>query len=246
MVNTMQGIKVPPPGHNNPRIRPPNLPLRFPVGQKEYKVELELEAPYAIWSRPDTGDCTVSSPFPAFSQVQGIFKSICATMSAEVIPVECRICSPIVYHSITTNYRGPYRNPINLRKRTSEQQRLSVLLNVCYQFTAAVRHFVPPPHRMTDRIRKHFGEKQHGPHAYVDIFNRRLKTGNYFHTPFLGQKEFVPTYIGPFREETKPDENLNFVIQSMPYSVFDQYRVGRFRPVSRTNVRVIRGVAHYA
>jgi CRISPR-associated protein Cas5d len=84
-----------------------------------------------------------------------------------------------------------------------------------------------------------------GPHAYQEMFQRRLERGQFHHTPCLGWREFVPDYLGPFRSETRIQEELTFVLPSMLHSVFP--KPGNCKPTPRflQNVRVERGVMHY-
>jgi CRISPR-associated protein Cas5d len=52
------------------------------------------------------------------------------------------------------------------------------------------------------------------PHAYVDAFHRRLEWGRWFYTPCLGWQEFVPDYVGPFRDGTAPCATENHIISA--------------------------------
>jgi CRISPR-associated protein Cas5d len=78
------------------------------------------------------------------------------------------------------------------------------------------------------------------------MFLRRLSKGQWFRCPCLGWKEFVPTYVGPFRPETNVEAGVDLVIPSMLISVFDQAVNGKVGPVFRQNVRIAQGVLDYA
>jgi CRISPR-associated protein Cas5d len=68
---------------------------------------------------------------------------------------------------------------------------------------------------------KHWDARTTSPcHAYQDIFNRRLKAGQCYYTPFLGWKEFTPSYFGVFRESTRVQEDISLTISSMLREVF--------------------------
>ena len=75
---------------------------------KSYEVAFEVSGPTAMWTRPDTGDAPVSYPAPSFGTVKGIFESIVWLKSAEVMPTRVEICAPLVFHTYSTNYGGPF------------------------------------------------------------------------------------------------------------------------------------------
>ena len=75
---------------------------------KTYEVSLEISGRTAMWTRPDTGDAPVSYPAPSFAAVKGIFESIVWLKSAEVVPTRVEICAPLVFHTYSTNYGGPF------------------------------------------------------------------------------------------------------------------------------------------
>jgi len=75
---------------------------------KSYEVAFEVSGPTAMWTRPDTGDAPVSYPAPSFAAVKGIFESIVWLKSAEVVPTRVEICAPLVFHTYSTNYGGPF------------------------------------------------------------------------------------------------------------------------------------------
>ena len=62
-----------------------------------------------MWTRPDTGDAPVSDPAPTFSAAKGTLESICWLKSANVVPVKVEICTPLLFHTYSTNYGGPLR-----------------------------------------------------------------------------------------------------------------------------------------
>lgn len=65
------------------------------------------------------------------------------------------------------------------------------------------------------------------------------------HVPFLGMKEFLPSYFGPFRPETKTEESINEIIPSMVFTVWDAPRNGAYSPEFAYNVRIEHGVLRY-
>ncbi|MGK2908411.1 MAG: CRISPR-associated protein Cas5 [Sphingobium sp.] len=175
-----------------------------------YKVTLEIAGPTAMWTRPDTGDAPTSYAAPTFSAVKGIFESVLWIKSAEVVPTMAEICSPVVYHPYTTNYGGPLRE--NTKSGNNYQLIATVLTNVCDRLYAEVR-----------RARSGSPERWaaiNGPHAYQEMFEKRLALGQTWRTPCLGWQEFVPSYLGPFRAGTQVQESESQTIPSMLHRVF--------------------------
>ena len=75
---------------------------------------------------------------------------------------------------------------------------------------------------------------------------RRLAYGKLHSTPFLGWKEFVPTYFGPIRSDTVADTSINLAIQSMLVTMYDKPTDGKISPEFVQNVTIENGVLHYA
>ncbi len=83
-------------------------------------------------------------------------------------------------------------------------------------------------------------------HALQEMFERRLRNGQCFATPFLGLKEFTPSYVGPYRAQTVVEETITLEIPSMLHSVFDQALNGKWGPRFVQNARIEKGVLEYA
>lgn len=208
---------------------------------KPYQVTLEIEGSTAMWTRPDTGDCPVSYPAPTYSATKGIFESVLWGPAIEIVPFKVEICKPLHFHSYATNYNGP------LRKSGTEgayQFLATVLIDVCYRMYAFVY-----PERKKDKLNekaKAWDRKTSSPgHAYAAIFDRRLKGGQWFVMPCLGWKEFTPSYVGPFREETKIQKDISTVLPSMLRQVFSGDGENALKFTYDQNVKIERGVLLY-
>ncbi len=200
---------------------------------KKYEVYFEIEGPNAMFSRPDTGASFVSYPAPTFSAAKGMFESIARVKSAYVKPTKVEICRPIQYEKYATNYGGPLRKANQLAQKASYQHMAMILTNVCYRIYGEILLCGKEPDGVNSR------------HALQEIFFRRLSKGQYWHTPCLGWKEFVPSYIGPFRKESKVETSINEVIPSMLVSPFDVDINGNPLPRYVQNVRIVNGVLRY-
>ena len=190
---------------------------------KSYEVALEISGSTAMWTRPDTGDCPVSYPAPTYSAVKGVFESILWGPAMQIIPKKVEICAPIQYHNYQTNYGGPLRKSGVVSSGDGFQLLATVLIDVSYRFYAEVLPVAIERKKYIPESAKSWDGKTTSPgHAYQAIFNRRLKRGQCFAIPFLGWKEFGPSYFGHIRDNTVIQRNINTVIPSMLREVFSK------------------------
>ncbi len=212
---------------------------------KEYMVAMEVSGPTAMWTRPDTGDAPVSYPAPTYGAVKGLFECILWSQWAEVVPIKVEICRPVVYHTYTTNYGGPLRKSEVRKKGAGYQLLATVLTNVCYRLCANVNSD-PGGYHHHGRPGKQTVGTTNGAHAYKEVFERRMRRGQFFSTPFLGWKEFVPDYVGPLREESQVCAEIDLVIPSMLRTCFPDGNRSEYNPVYVQNVKIERGILYYA
>jgi CRISPR-associated protein Cas5d len=193
-----------------------------------YFVEMEISGDTAMWTRPDTGDTPVSEIVPSYSAIKAIFESINLGFNSIVKPIKVEICEPIQYHSYYTNYGGPLRQSKAVKAGNSFQLLATVLINVTYRIYAKI---VLNQQKMgLSEKSLQWDKKTTSPaHAYMDIFNRRLKQGQCFSVPFLGWKEFTASYFGPFREHTKVCSTISTTIPAALRQVFSK---GYYSPIS--------------
>ena len=195
-----------------------------------------------MWTRPDTGDAPVSYPVPTFSAAKGLFESVVRFETVEIIPVKVELCKPVVYHNYATNYGGPLRKTA-IMPHGSYQLLATVLINVCYRFYADIRPArVERP--LSERAQFQVSRGCNERHACQDMFNRRLEKGQWHDTPFLGWREFVPDYMGPFRETSQVHEDIKFDLPSFLFSVFEP--TGKKKPVYKPDIQVRKGRLIYA
>lgn len=198
--------------------------------EKDYPVEFEIAGPAAMFTRPDTGSSPVSYPAPTKSALKSMFECVVLSKEAYFEPRWIEICSPIVFHKYTTNYGGPLR-----KSGTSNFQLFATVLeNVCYKVYGCVKAYAQP--RKGDNPQ----------HKLQEVFLRRLEGGHFYSTPFLGWKEFVPTYFGPLRETTQADESIQLTIPSMLSGMYDRATEGKVSPIFQQNVQIKEGVMYYA
>ncbi len=197
---------------------------------KTYAVSYEIAGPAAMFARPDTGSSPVSYPAPTKSALKSIFECVAMSKEAYFEPQYVEICMPVVFRKYATNYGGP------LRKSGTVNFQLfaTILENVCYKVHGVVLAYHPP------------SSESNPQHKLQEVFMRRLQDGQFFATPFLGWKEFTPTYFGPLRESTKADPSINMVIPSMLATMYSRPTDGKIAPKFVQNVRIEKGVISYA
>ena len=183
----------------------------------------------------------VSYVAPTYSAVKGIFEAILRWRNVNVRPVRCDICRPVQFHRYAFNYGGPLRKADQIKGGASLQVYAQVLINVCYRLYAVVEWNRGPNDESAQSP-----DGACSPHAYADVFARRLETVRWFYTPCLGWKEFVPDYVGPFRPGTTPCTTENHEIPAMLEMVFDRPQEGeRVSPTYLRGVVIHQGVLDY-
>lgn len=207
---------------------------------------MEIAGNTAMWTRPDCGDSPCSYPAPTYSAVRGLFESILWGPAIIVHPTKVELCTPPQFHSYKTNYGGPLRITEAIKKKSNYQLFATVLIDVCYRMYAEV-YANPLAQSQEDSPWKRWKKNTTSPgHAYQSIFNRRLKRGQYYATPCLGWSEFIPSYIGPFRESTHVCSDLpDIQISSMLRLAFPDGYNTEYNAVYDTNVCIHKGVLSY-
>ena len=133
-----------------------------------------------------------------------------------------------------------------MKKGSSYQLLATVLINVCYRLYGVVRADRVQDGRLSESARKQQLIAKNGAHAFQEMFERRLRNGQSHSIPFLGWKEFVPDYVGTFRQKTAICAEISTVIPSMLWQVFPSGKFSEWLPKFRQNVRIEKGVLDYA
>lgn len=198
--------------------------------EKVYPVSFEIAGPAAMFTRPDTGSSPVSYPAPTKSALKSISECVALSKAAYFEPQRVEICSPVVFHKYSTNYGGP------LRKSGTVNFQLfaTILEDVCYKVHGVILSYSPPR------------GGQNPQHQLQEIFMRRLSMGQFHTTPFLGWKEFVPTYFGQLRDTTSANTSIDIIIPSLLSSMYTRPTDGTVAPQFEQEVRIEGGVMFYA
>ncbi len=216
------------------------------MGEKnsKYQIKLEISGATAMWTRPDTGDHPVSYPAPTYSAIKGMLEAILWWQSVDIYPTKVEICKPIQFHNYWNNYRGPLRKSDLIKKKNSQQLKLNVLTDVCYRIYADIFES-KQLHKINQNACNALKRTTNSCHAYQEVFYRRLKNGRWHRVPCLGLKEFVPDYIGKFREGTSVCTDIDLIIPSMTFRVFETSLRGGYCPEMKINAEVRQGVLNY-
>lgn len=205
-----------------------------------YPICMEVEGDFAMWSRPDTGSEKTSYPFPTFSALKGLFESVLYMPSVLIIPHKIQICSPIKYQPYAFNYRGEKRKHTLIKDGNTCQIRTTILYKPCYRCYA----FVVNNKNDFSSVPEKYKGVNHS-HSFQAQFNRRIIKGKNYRTPCLGLSEFLVSYVGQFREETKVQEDINHTISSMIFNCFDSLNKGVYSPSFVQNVEIKKGEIQY-
>jgi CRISPR-associated protein Cas5d len=194
-------------------------------------IAFEVAGPVAMFTRPDTGATPISYPVPTYSAAKGMFEAILWRSNIYIRPTHVEICKPIQYERYITNYGGPLRNPSQIKGNNNYQLIATILVDVLYRIFAEMKE------------KKRSGQrKMNYAEEFKKEFDRRLENGQTFYTPCLGWKEFVPSYLGPLRPETKPDEKMDMIIPSLLHSMWERHDL---QPTFRQNVEIKEGIMVY-
>ena len=209
---------------------------------KPYEVCFEIEGPAAMFTRPDTGSTPVSYPVPTVSAVKGIFDSILRRPHIYIQPTRVEICKPIRYERYVTNYGGPLRKPNQIKENNNYQLIAIILVDVCYRIYGEIRmKQMSTRGNGQSQLRQRRGQDWRP--RFKKLFDDRLQRGQTFYMPCLGWKEFVPTYLGPFREGTKRETSVDDIV--IPSFLCSMWEHRQLKPRYVQNWRIIKGVMSY-
>lgn len=208
----------------------------------EFGIAFEIAGPAAMFARPDTGATPVSYPVPTASAVKGIFDAILRRRHMYVKPTRVEICKPIRYETYVTNYGGPLRSRGQIKNNNNYQLIATILVDVCYRIYGEVKMKQKSTRkRAVPQIRSRRGQDWRP--QFKTLFEDRLHRGQTFYTPCLGWKEFAPSYLGPFRENTSREKSADgIVIPSLLHSMWDNRQL---KPEYVQNRHILQGVMSY-
>ncbi len=197
-----------------------------------YGVKLRVWGDYACFSRPEMKVERVSYDVITPSAARGILEAIHWKPAIRWVVDKIHVLNPICFDNIRRNElksKIPKPNPNTvMRDKKSlfflvddgdnRQQRAATLLRrVDYVIEA---HFeLTPKAGPDDNAGKH-----------LDIFNRRARSGQFFHQPCLGCREF-PAFFELLEEDSLPISCYNGEIKELGYMLLDIDFADGMRPL---------------
>jgi CRISPR-associated endonuclease/helicase Cas3 len=145
-----------------------------------YGFKTEIWGEYACFSRPELKVERVSYEVITPSAARGILEAVMWKPAIKYVIDEIAVCSPIRFENIRrneVNSKASAGKPYIAATDDRAQRAAMVLRDVRYVVTA---HF-----EMTDKAGEADNEGK-----FADMIKRRLKSGQHFHMPYLGTREF--------------------------------------------------------
>ncbi len=158
-----------------------------------YGVRLRVWGERACFTRPEMKVERVSYDVMTPSAARGILEAIHWKPAILWVIDKIQVLKPIRFESIRRNEvasRASHKKMRIFVEDERQQRAATILKNVEYIISA---HF-----ELTDKAGKEDKEKKH-----LDIFNRRARKGQCFHTPYFGVREFPVDFC-------LPDEDKKF------------------------------------
>jgi CRISPR-associated protein Cas5d len=208
-----------------------------------YGIALEVEGPFAMFARPDAGSTPVSYPVPTYSAAKGIFEAVARIGQVLIKPVRLEVCKPIRFERYVTNYGGPLRKGEQVKNGNNYQLFATVLVDVHYRLYAEL----VPKRLSTNGSKRPVKRRRHGAQKdwasiFKAKFDQRLANGQTYYTPCLGWKEFVPSYFGPVRPDSKCDTNIHL---TLPSFLKEMWQDKRLKPQFGQDWQIVAGAMSY-
>ena len=157
-----------------------------------YGIKLRIWGDYACFSRPEMKVERVSYDVITPSAARGILEAIHWKPAIRWVVDKIHVLRPIKFDNVRRNEvksKIPKPNPGNVMREKkplslvvddgdNRQQRATTLLR-------DVEYIIEAHFKMTDKAGPDDNEGKH-----LDIFNRRARSGQFFHQPCLGCREF--------------------------------------------------------
>jgi len=166
---------------------------------------MEISGQFGMFPDPSTGGNSASYPIPPPSACIGMIESVCRFPCVDVEIKAVGICSEeIAFQSFDyNNSSAGGRKTTLIESQSPWQLSTTILRNPIFQIIAILRNSPNGNSKLNNNA-----------HAMQDRFMRRLKKGQNFRTPTLGQRELIAEYCGVPR--TPINTSLNLEIVSFP------------------------------
>lgn len=204
---------------------------------ERHEIAFEIAGPMAMFARPDSGSTPISYPVPTSSAAKGMFEAVLRRPHIYVNPTKVEICKPIRFERYVTNYGGPLRK----RDQSNYQLIATVLVDVCYRIHGEIiAKQMSTRGKGRTQLRGRRGQDWRL--RFKEMFNERIELGQSFYIPCLGWKEFVPSYFGPKRKDTRRETGEDYVIPSLLCSMWEHHLL---KPVYEQDWQIVNGLMSY-
>ena len=185
---------------------------------------IEVWGDYACFTRPEMKSERVSYDVMTPSAARGILDAIYWHPGLKWHIDRIHVCSPIRFTNIRRNEVSEVVNAGSVKRAmTKGDKDLYLATPECIQQRAAlvlkdVRYVIEAHFEVT-----HKASPSDNPGKFMDIMNRRLESGQYYHQPCMGVRDF-PAYFQPCKEipacpeELKGEKDLGWMLLDMDYS----------------------------
>jgi len=171
-------------------------------------LEVRVAAAFACFTRPESKAERVSYPVMTPSSARGVLEAIYWHPQISWQVEEIWVLKPIRYYSIVRNEVTKLASPASRIVADDEraQRHTLALRDVAYRIRA--RLALKP-------------EARHAMPAYIDMFERRVVTGQCFATPYLGCREFSAAFgpVDPDEPAIDRSDNLGRMLHDLIYEV---------------------------
>lgn len=205
------------------------------------KLRVDIKGNYALFTRPEMKVERVSYDCITPSAVRGLLKAIYWHKGMEYEIDKIYILNPIQFINIRRNEvksKIPFQKVLRVANKGEGELYISSQTNITQRASVILKnvHYVVDAHISIDpkKINKNDNEKK-----FAGIFNRRLKKGQCFHTPYLGCREF-PAIVSLYDNKDiktaySGKQDLGFMLYEMIYKT-DEIVPSFFRAVLNDGV----------
>ena len=196
-----------------------------------YGVRLRVWGDYACFTRPEMKVERVSYDVPTPSAVRGILEAIHWKPAIRWIIDRLHIIKPIKFDNVRRNEVSE-KIPATIAK---EGKRVAIFIEDCRQQRASrllrdVEYIIEAHFEITEKAGADDNVGKH-----LDIFNRRARSGQCFHRPCLGCREFTANFellapeASPPTSAIKGSQDLGWMLYDIDF--VDGMTPRFFRPV---------------
>lgn len=207
-----------------------------------YGFRIDVRGEYALFTRPEMKVERVSYDCMTPSAARGILEAIYWHPGIQYVIDRIFVLNPIKFTNIRRNEvtkKILSKDLLDVAKSGKGKLYISTQENIAQRASMVLKdvHYIVDAHFVmhADKINATDNEAK-----FAEMFRRRLKKGQCFHTPYLGCREF-PAIVSPYEEEEihtayEGERDLGFMLYDMDYSDKEDIKPQFFRAVLKDGV----------